>query len=102
MRVKELLGGVAHGRVTSEGVAEVLAKADELLEVDPGDTRHLFFEEMKRIFFAMREIRPEDLDEEVMNDFLQAVDQLSNVLYRIEKRRQKRENIVKPASLFRI
>jgi hypothetical protein len=65
-------------------VAEVPTKADELLEVDAGDTRHLFFEEMKRVFFAMREIQPEDLGEEMMDNFLRAVDQLSNVLYRIE------------------
>lgn len=89
-RVKELLGEVAHERVSSEGLAEVVAKADELLEVDPSDTRHLFYEEMKRIFFAMREIQPEDLDEEVIGDFLQAIDQVSNVLYRIELRRRKR------------
>lgn len=57
-----------------------MAKADELVEVDPSDTRHLFFEEMKRIFFAMQEIEAEDMDEEVMNDFLHAVDQVSNVL----------------------
>lgn len=91
-RIKELLGEAAQERVSSEGLAEAVAKADELLEVDPGDTRHLFFEEMKRIFFAMREIEAEDLDEEVMEDFLQAIDQVSNVLYRIEKRRQRRKN----------
>jgi hypothetical protein len=101
-RVKELLGETAHDHVSSEGMAGVLAKADELLEVDPGDTRHLFFEEMKRIFFAMRDIQPEDLDREVMDDFLRAVDQLSNVLTRIEKRRQKRETVGKPASVLRI
>jgi hypothetical protein len=101
-RVQEMLGEAAHERVSSEGMAEVVAKADELLEVDPGDTRHLFFEEMKRIFFAMREVQPEDLDEEVMDDFLQAIDQVSNVLYRIEKRRQKRENSGTSASVLRI
>jgi hypothetical protein len=100
-RVKEMLGEAAHDRVTSEGMAQVMSKADELLEVDSGDTRHLFFEEMKRIFFAMREIEPEDLDEEVLADFLQAVDQVSNVLYRIEKRRRKREHSRTPASVLR-
>jgi hypothetical protein len=90
LRVKELLGEAANERVSSEGLAEVVAKADELLEVDPGDTRHLFFEEMKRLFFAMREIEAEDLDEEVMEDFLHAIDEVSNVLYRIELRRRKR------------
>lgn len=72
-------------------MAAVVAKIDELLEVDPTDTRHLFWEEMKRIFFAMKEIEVEDLDEETMSDFLSAVDGVSNVLYRIETRRRKRQ-----------
>jgi hypothetical protein len=45
---------------------------------------------MKRIFFAMREVGPEDLDEEMMNEFLQAMDHVSNILNRIEKRWQAR------------
>jgi hypothetical protein len=89
-RVKELLGEASAQEVTAENLAAVVAKADELLEIDPSDTRHMFWEEMKRLFFAMREIEPEDLDEETMDDFLQAMDHVSNVLYRIEKRRQTR------------
>jgi hypothetical protein len=92
--IQELLWEAAHERLSSDSIAEVVAKADELLEVDAGDTRHLFFEEMKRIFFAMREIQSEDLDEEMMDEFRQAIDQVSNVLYRIEKCRQKRKNSV--------
>jgi hypothetical protein len=88
-RVKELLGESKQPEI-SEGLTSVVNKVDELLEVDPADTRHMFWEEMKRLFFAMREIEPEDLDEELMNDFLQAMDGVSNVLYRIEKRRQAR------------
>lgn len=41
----------------------VVTKVDELLEVDPSDTSHMFWEEMKRLFYAMREIQAEDLDE---------------------------------------
>jgi hypothetical protein len=88
-RVKELLGESKQPEI-SEGLTSVVTKVDELLEVDPADTRHMFWEEMKRLFFAMREIEPEDLDEETMNDFLQAMDGVSNVLHRIEKRRQAR------------
>jgi len=88
-RVKELLGESRHPEV-SEGMASVVVKVDELLEVDPSDARHMFWEEMKRLFFAMREVEPEDLDEETMGDFLQAMDGLSNVLYRLEKRRNLR------------
>ena len=90
-RVKEILGEVQEAGPTPEGMAAVIAKVDEMLEVDPTDTRHLFWEEMKRLFYAMREIEPEDLDEQTMNDFLQATDEVSNVLYRIEKRRRERE-----------
>lgn len=71
-------------------MAAVVARADELLEIDPSDTRHMFWEEMKRIFFAMREVEPEDLDEEAMDEFLQAMDHVSNVLHHIEKRRLAR------------
>ncbi len=91
-RVKELLGETKQVEVSSENMSYVVAKADELLEIDPSDTRHLFWEEMKRLFYAMREIEPEDLDEETMNDFLGAMDGISNILYRIEKRRMERRN----------
>jgi hypothetical protein len=67
-----------------------VVKVDEMLEVDASDARHMFWEEMKRLFFAMREIEPEDLDEQTIDDFLQAMDGLSNILYRIEKRRNTR------------
>jgi hypothetical protein len=89
-RVKELLGEAPKEVITAESMAAVLARADELLEIDPSDTRHMFWEEMKRLFFAMREVEPEDLDEETMNEFLQAMDHVSNILHRIEKRRQAR------------
>ena len=88
--VKELLGEVSRPEISSESMAEVLDKTDELLEIDPSDSQHMFWEEMKRLFYAMREIRPEDLDEDVMEEFLSAMDQVSNVLYKIEKRRQQR------------
>lgn len=92
VRVKEILGETVEPVVSSEGMTAIVTKVDEMLEVDPGDTRHMFWEEMKRLFYAMREIEPEDLDEATMNEFLQAMDQMSNVLYRIEKRRKERDN----------
>jgi hypothetical protein len=90
-RVKELLGETQETEISSESMARVVAQVDELLEIDPHDTRHMFWEEMKRIFFAMREIEPEDLDDKTMDEFMSAMDQLSNILYRIEKKRRKRE-----------
>jgi hypothetical protein len=90
VRVKEMLGEAGASDVSSEGMAAIVAKADELLEVDPMDARHMFWEEMKRLFYAMKEMGPEDLDEETMNDFLAAMDGVSNVIFRMERRRQER------------
>lgn len=90
LRVKEALGETTEPDISSDGMAEIVARVDEMLEIDPTDTRHMFWEEMKRLFFAMREVEPDDLDEGIMDDFLAAMDQVSNVLGRIEKRRRER------------
>lgn len=67
-----------------------MQKVDELLEIDPSDKRHLFYEEMKRLFYAMREIQPEDVDDESLDQFMAAADQLSNAIYSIELKRRKK------------
>ncbi len=87
-RVRELLGEVVE--VSSDVVAQAVQKADELLEVDPSDKHHLFYEEMKRLFYAMREIQPEDVDDDSLVEFMRAADGLSNTIYAIELKRQKR------------
>ena len=93
------LGETQEPEISSESMSRVVAQVDEMLEIDPHDTRHMFWEEMKRILFAMREIQPEDLDDETMDEFMSAMDQLSNILYHIEKKRQKRE---RPAVALKI
>lgn len=90
-QVKELFGEGRAQEVSSENMTAVIERVDELLEIDPSDARHMFWEEMKRLFFAMREIQPNDLDEQILGDFMAAMDEVSNVLYRIEMRRRKRE-----------
>jgi hypothetical protein len=47
---------------------------------------------MKRLFYSRREIKPEDLDEATMDDFLAAIDGVSNVLFRVERGRQERHS----------
>ena len=89
--VKEILGESKAQAISSENMASMITQVDELLEIDPQDARHLFWEEMKRIFFAMREVQLEDLDDETLEEFMAAMDQVSNVLHRIEKRRQARQ-----------
>lgn len=89
-RVKEILGESWEMGVTSHAMAEAVELVDELLEVNPADSRHLFWEQLKEIFFAMRDIRPEDLDDEILEEFTAAMDQTSGVLHKIKKRKMNR------------
>ncbi len=56
-------------RGTSTEMTAVVQKMDELLEIDPADKRHFFYEEMKRLFYAMRQIEPEDVDDAGLEAF---------------------------------
>ena len=86
---REVLGEVV--TLSSREMADVVQKVDELLVVDASDKRHLFYEEMKRFFYAMREIEPEDVDDDSLDEFMAAADQLSNAIYQIELKRRQRE-----------
>jgi len=92
-RVNEQLG-LKGGSIsqTSSVRAAGIELVDNLLELDPYDTRHLFWEELRRIAFALREISPEDIDGKTLNEFLAASDRLSGILDRIQKRGRRRKN----------
>jgi hypothetical protein len=93
VRVKEILGEVVV--ISTKEMTSVVQKVDELLEIDPADKRHFFYEEMKRLFYAMREIQPDDIDDESLDQFMAAADQLSNAIYAIELKRRKQKKITK-------
>ncbi len=97
--VKEILGESNGQMVSSENMTRVVVHVDELLKIAPQDARHLFWEETKRIFYAMREVQLEDLDEETMAKFMSAMDGVSNVLCRIERKRKGREAKMEKAKI---
>ena len=72
----------------SGGLGSIMSMVDELLDMGPFDSHHMFWEEMKRLFFTMWGIEPEDLDDEATEDFPRAMAQVSNSLQRIEKKRR--------------
>ena len=89
-RVKESLG---ESREPDSTETEVLAvgKADELLEADPLDASHLFFEELRMISRALREIGPEEVTDEDMEEIMPAVDQITLTLQKIARRREREQ-----------
>lgn len=89
VRVQEALGEMREPN-PAETEAVAVGKADELLDADPLDSSHLFFEELRRIGRALREMKPEELIDEDVDDLMPAVDQVSSALMQIERRRQRR------------
>ncbi len=55
------------------------------------DPTILFYDEIMRLVLALREIRPEDLTDELSEQFFQANDHLWNVIARIQRRKQPKQ-----------
>jgi len=87
-RVGELLG--AETLLTSENMTAAVQAVDDLLRVDEEDKRHLFYEQMKDFFFALREIRPEEIDDESLDEILESSDQLMSVIHKLHLRRKQK------------
>jgi hypothetical protein len=81
-RVKEALGEM-RGPDPTETEVIAMGKADELLEADPLDASHLFFEELRMISRALREIGPEEVTEEDLAEIMPAMDQITLTLQKI-------------------
>jgi hypothetical protein len=87
-RVKEVLGELREPDPTETEVLAV-GKADELLEADPLDASHLFFEELRMISRALRGIGPEEITDEDLAEIMPAVDQITLTLQKIERRKDR-------------
>jgi phosphoenolpyruvate carboxylase len=83
--------GVGESREPDPTETEVLAvgKADELLEADPLDASHLFFEELRMISRSLREIGPEEVTVEDLSEIMPAVDQITLTLQKIARRKER-------------
>ena len=97
LRVQDLIRKES-GVISSATMSEAVHKVDDLLEVDPGDLRHLFFEQIRNLFYALKEIEPEEVTEADLERFSQASDDVFNVIQSIRQRR-KRQALPRPFSL---
>lgn len=87
-RVREALGETREPDPTETEVLAV-GKADELLEADPLDASHLFFEELRMISRALREIGPEEVTDEDLAEIMPAVDQITLTLQKVARRKER-------------
>jgi hypothetical protein len=87
-KVREALGELT--LVSSEKMTEAVQQIDDLLRIDPEDRRHLFYEQMKDFFFALREIRPEEIDDATIDLMTRRADELMEVVHSIHLRRKQK------------
>jgi hypothetical protein len=90
-RVKEALGELREPDPTETEVMAV-GKADELLEADPLDASHLFFEELRMISRALREIGPGEITDDDLSEIMPAVDQIALTLQKIARRKEREQS----------
>lgn len=85
-RVNELL------RASTNEVRDAGGAAPEfdLDDFDPYDPTHLFWDQIKQLGFALREIQREDVEDQEIDELLKASEPVLTILARIQKRREKK------------
>jgi hypothetical protein len=90
-RINELLNAPA---AASKGTAEESAvEPQDLEDFDPYDSTHLFWEQLKQLGFAFREIRGEDVTDEEIEELLKASEPILAILSRIQRRKEQSKAI---------
>lgn len=84
-RVNELL----HAS-TDEARGDEATEAElDLEDFDPYDPTHLFWDQIKQLGFALRDIRREDVMEEEIDELLKASEPVLTILARIQRRKDR-------------
>lgn len=86
-RVNELLRNTS--TVTIDEMTSKAQDIEDLEDFDPYDSTHLFWEQIKQLGFAFRDIRREDVTDEEIEELLKASEPIMTVLAKIQRRREK-------------
>jgi hypothetical protein len=86
-RVNELLrdSSAESGETGGESDTE----PEDLEDFDPYDSTHLFWEQLKQLGFAFRDIRREDVTDEEIEELLKASEPILAILSRIQRRKEQ-------------
>jgi hypothetical protein len=90
-RVAELLRASAD----EAGTLSDNALDQDLEDFDPYDPTHLFWDQIKQLGFALRDIRREDVGDEEINELLRASEPVLTILARIQRRKEKKSSAPK-------
>ena len=85
-RVNELLRASTNEAGANEGTDF----GQDLEDFDPYDPTHLFWDQIKQLGFALRDIRREDVIDEEVDELLKASEPILTILARIHRRKEKK------------
>lgn len=85
LRTNELL----HASVVEAREPTEQTEVEKLEDFDPYDPTHLFWEQLKQLGFAFKEIRREDVTDEEIEELLKASEPILTILNRIQRRREQ-------------
>jgi hypothetical protein len=87
-RVNELLrASAAETGESTDG--KLAAELEDLEDFDPYDSTHLFWEQLKQLGFAFREIRREDVTDDEIEELLKASEPILAILSKIQRRKEQ-------------
>ena len=68
---------------------ELDTELEDLEDFDPYDSTHLFWEQLKQLGFAFREIKREDVSDDEIEELLRASEPILAILSRIQRRKEQ-------------
>lgn len=86
-RINEFLRAFAAEKRGNSG-NDLVAKIEDLEDFDPYDSTHLFWEQLKQLGFAFREIRREDVTNDEIEELLKASEPILAILSKIQRRKE--------------
>jgi hypothetical protein len=89
-RLRERVNELLRASTNEAGAAEVVDFGQDLEDFDPYDPTHLFWDQIKQLGFALRDIRPEDVNDEEIDELLRVSEPVLTVLARIQRRKERR------------
>jgi hypothetical protein len=89
-RLRERINELLHASANEVRGGEDTKAELNLEDFDPYDPTHLFWDQIKQLGFALREIRPEDVSDEEIDELLRVSEPVLTVLARIQRRKERK------------
>lgn len=86
-RLRERVAEILRSKLPSQAADVQDHEEMDLEDFDPYDPTHLFWEQIKQLGFAFRDIRREDVMDEEIEELLKASEPIMTILNRIQRRK---------------